>query len=59
MRIHTHRGKMSMSAKLIQMGNFRNLQKSTENVINRKFNVVFVEYQQNNIEYSLSSIYLF
>jgi len=43
MRIHTHQG-ILMSAQLIQMGNFKNLQRSTENVINRKFNV-FVEYQ--------------
>jgi len=34
-----------MSVQLIQMGKFRNLQRSTENVINRNFNVVFVEYQ--------------
>jgi len=45
MHIHMHRGKISMSAKLIQMGKFRNLQRSMENVINRTFNVVFVEYQ--------------
>jgi len=45
MHIYMHRGKISMSAQLIQMGKFRNLQRSTEKVINRKFNVVFVEYQ--------------
>jgi len=38
---------------LIKWGKYRNLQRSTENVINRKFNVVFVIeyplYHQNSV----------